>query len=111
MVLGTNSWWGYVDGTLTTVTGTAYYDDPSQGALFVWEPGTTTPSNIGSSRTYPAPTATGPLKIVSEANGILTARSLAGTYEVYDINTDTRHYVTTAGGTTYMFDVASRTFR
>jgi hypothetical protein len=107
LILGTNSWQGYVGGTLTSVTGTAQAADPSQGALFVWEPD----NGVESSRTYPAPTATGPLKIVSEADGVLTIESLAGTYEVYDINTDARHYVTSTGGATYTFDVEARTFK
>lgn len=109
MVLGTNSWKGYIDGTLTTLTGTAYRNNPSQGVLFVWEPGATM-SNIESSRTYLAPTATGPLKIVSQQNDVLTIQSVAGTYEVYDINTDTRKYVTTKGGATYTFDIRGRKF-
>ncbi len=110
LILGTNTWKGYVDGTLTTVTGTAKANNPSQGILFLWEPGTTT-SNIESSRTYTAPTATGPLKIVSEAKGVLTAQSVAGTYEAYDANTNTRHNVTTKGGTTYTFNLRLRMFR
>ncbi len=111
LVLGTNSWWGYVNGTLTTVTGTAYLDKPSQGVLFVWVLATTTASGIGSTQAYPAPTATGPLKIVSESNGVITAVSLAGTYEAYDMNTNTRRDVTTTGSTTYTFDLTSRSFK
>lgn len=111
LMLGTNTWKGYVDGMLTTVTGTAYKDNPSQGVLFVWVLATTTASGLGNTWTYPAPTATGPLKIISEASGVITATSLAGTYEVYDINTDTRHYVATTGGTTYTFDIQSRMFQ
>ncbi len=58
-----------------------------------------------------APTATGPLKIVSEAGGILTLKSVGGTYDAYDADTNTRHEVTTKGGTAYTFDLASRTFK
>ncbi len=58
-----------------------------------------------------APTATGPLKIVSEVNDVLTLQSVGGTYEAYDANTNTRHDVTTKGGTTYTFNLISRTFR
>lgn len=105
-VHGTNSWKGYIDGTLTAVTGTAEYDNPSQGVLFIWEPD----NGIGSTRTYLAPTATGPLKIVSQQNDVLTIQSVAGTYEVYDINIDTRKYVTTKGGATYFFVLPTRKF-
>ncbi|VAW33158.1 hypothetical protein MNBD_CPR01-257, partial [hydrothermal vent metagenome] len=58
-----------------------------------------------------APTATGPLKIVSEANDILVLQSVAGTYEAYDLNTNTLHDVTTKGGTTYKFDLKTRMFK
>lgn len=111
LILGTNTWKGDIDGQLTTVTGTAYLDKPSQGVLFVWVPATTTASGLGSTQDYPAPTATGPLKIVSESNGVITAVSLAGTYEAYDMNTNTLHDVTTTGSTTYTFDLTSRSFK
>jgi len=106
MILGTNTWKGYLDGKLITVTGTAYRDNPIQGALFIWIP----EDGISSSRIYLAPDSTGPLKIVSEEDDILTLESVAGTYEAYDINTDTRHYVTTKGGETYTFDIKQRIF-
>lgn len=105
-VLGTNSWKGYIDGTLTAVTGTAEYDNPSQGVVFVWEPD----NGIGTTRSYPSPAATGPLKIISQQNDVLVLQSVAGTYEVYDINTDIRKYVTTKGGATYTFDIRGRKF-
>ncbi|HET8574885.1 MAG TPA: hypothetical protein VFM02_01785 [Candidatus Paceibacterota bacterium] len=106
LIPGINSWAGYVDGKFMVVTGTAETTDPSQGILFVMNGFNPTGSQVIS-----APIATGPLKIVSEANGTLTVQSVAGTYEVYDANTDTRRDVTTKGGTTYTFNLKSRTFK
>lgn len=103
---GTNSWLGYVDGKLVSVTGTAYLKDPSKGVLFVMQDG----KIVGSQR-YAAPTSSGPLKIVSESNGVLTIQSVAGTYEAYDADTNLRQNVTTKGGTTYTFDTRTRTYK
>lgn len=105
-VLGTNSWKGYIDGKLTAVTGTAEYDNPSQGVVFVWEPD----NGIGTTRSYPSPTATGPLKIISQQNDVLVLQSVAGTYEVSNDDTSTRKSVTTNGGETYTFDIRGRKF-
>lgn len=107
LLVGINTWQGYVDGKLVSITGTAQRDNPSQGVLFVWEPD----NGIGTSRTYLAPTATGPLKIISEENGVLTIQSLAGTYEANDIQTDARSEVKTKGGDTYSFLLEAREFR
>lgn len=106
LIPGTNTWTGYVNGKFVVVTGTAEKADPSQGVLFVMNDFTP----VGAKAIY-APTATGPLKIVSEANGVLTLQSIAGTYEAYNADTNTRHDVTTKGGATYTFDLASRTFK
>ncbi len=105
LILGTNTWTGYVNGKFMVVTGTAQRADPSQGVLFVMNDFTP----VGS-QTIPAPTATGPLKIVSEANGVLLLQSVGGTYEAYDADTNTRHEVTTKGGAMYTFDLRTRTF-
>lgn len=106
LLLGTNTWTGYVNGKFVVVTGTAEKADPSQGVLFVMNDFTP----VGA-QTISAPTATGPLKIVSEANGVLSLESVAGTYEAYDANTNTRSEVSTSGGTMYTFDLSSRTFK
>lgn len=106
LILGTNTWTGYVNGKFVVVTGTAEKADPSQGVLFVMNDFTP----VGA-QAITAPTATGPLKIVSEANGVLTLQSIGGTYEAYDAETNTRHEVTTKGDTTYTFDLASRSFK
>ncbi|HFC11057.1 MAG TPA: hypothetical protein ENJ75_02630 [Candidatus Kaiserbacteria bacterium] len=106
LILGTNSWTGYVGGKFVVVTGTADKVNPLQGVLFIMNDFTP----IGA-KAISAPTATGPLKIVSEANDILVLQSVAGTYEAYDLYTNKRHYVTTKGGTTYKFDLKTRTFK
>ncbi len=106
LILGTNTWTGYVTGKFIVVTGTAEKADPSQGVLFVMNDFTP----VGA-QAISAPTATGPLKIVSEASGVLTLQSVGGTYEAYDADTNTRHEVTTKGGTTYTFDLASQSFK
>jgi len=103
---GTNTWTGYVNGKFVVVTGTAERTDPSRGVLFVMNDFTP----VGA-QAISAPTATGPLKIISEANGVLILQSIAGTYEAYDVNTNTKYNVTTKGNTTYMFDLKLRTFK
>lgn len=54
---------------------------------------------------FPAPTATGPLKIVEEEDGILTLISMAGNYPMRDeAGEQVEKMVTTRGGSTYYFD-------
>lgn len=54
---------------------------------------------------FPSPTATGPLKIVSEKDGILTLISVAGNYPMRDeAGEQLEKMVTTRGGSTYYFD-------
>ncbi len=59
---------------------------------------------------YPAPTATGPLKILAERDGVLALISLPGTYDVYDEASDTHSTVTVPGGSTAVFDTKTHTF-
>jgi hypothetical protein len=101
----TNSWVGYVGANLVRVYATAQDSNPMQGIVFVDAFG------AADSRQYIAtPTATGPVKIISESNGVLTLQSIAGVYEVYREATDTIEYVTAPGGTTYRFSVLTRKF-
>ena len=102
----TSSWRGQINGELITVAGSALSSDPMQGMVFVMKD-----SSVATSKTYPTPTATGPVKIVSESNGVLTLKSIASTYEVYHEDTDTRESVKTPGGATYYFDVKTRVFQ
>ena len=103
----TSSWRGYVNGELITTAGSALIRDPLQGVVFI----ANLEVGISTSKTYPTPRATGPVKIVAESNGVLTLKSVAGTYEVYHKDTNTRESVKVPGGTTYYFDVKTRTFR
>lgn len=106
----TNVWQGYLDknnpDSLIIVAAGGSYPDPMQGMVVVLEK-----SFGGSSKTYPTPTATGPVKIVSETNGVLTLESLAGEFEVYHEDTDTREKIKTPGGKAYYFNVRTKTFQ
>jgi hypothetical protein len=105
-LIATNYWIGRVGGTSVMVVATALQANPTQGVVVVLENGDPT-----SAKTYTSPTATGPLKVVAEKSGSLTLQSVAGTYEVYNMDTDTRTNVTTAGGATHTFDLATKAFR
>jgi hypothetical protein len=102
-----NGWIGYINNTLVQAGGSNVAANPKQGVLFVMEA-----ENISSSKVYPTPTATGPVKIVAENNGILTLKSIAGTNEMYS-ETDARVSggVKTPGGDTYYFNLITRQFR
>jgi hypothetical protein len=103
----TNMWVGYLGDTLISVTGTARNDAPMQGAIFIMENG-----QIVGSQVYLTPTATGPVKVVSEKNGVLTLQSIVGTYEIYRIDDGAViGKVTTPGGSTYSFDLNTLTFK
>lgn len=96
-------WEGHSGGVDTVIVSGAFRADENQGVLVV--------EKVGSSfKNYNSPTATGPLKIISETGGILTLQSQAGTWETYDENTDTRSTVTTKGGVTYRFNTATNTW-
>jgi hypothetical protein len=97
----TNTWLGYMGDTLLSITGTAKRDNPRQGAIFIMEN-----DHVEGSKVYLTPTATGPVKVVSEKNGVLTLQSIAGTYEIAG-----NGKVMTPGGVTYSFDVKTRTFK
>ncbi|MEK7510021.1 MAG: S8 family serine peptidase [Patescibacteria group bacterium] len=105
-----NVWQGYLDenslDSLIIVAAGGSYPAPKQGMVVVLEK-----SFGGPSKTYPTPTATGPVKIVSEMNGVLTLESLAGEFEVYHEDTDMREKVKTLGGSIYHFDIRTRTFQ
>lgn len=60
---------------------------------------------------YPSPEATGPLKIMSEKDGVLTLESQSGSFEKHDIAGEwPAEEVRTPGGKTYFFDTRSFKF-
>ena len=60
---------------------------------------------------YPSPTATGPLKIVSEKDGVLTLVSVAGEYAMHDLAGENPERIVKApGGSTYLFDTNTLQF-
>ncbi len=80
--------------------------NPSRGMLIIFN---------GSPRydTYYTPTATGPIKIIAEKNGVLTLQSTGGTYVIYDDNKSADEYeqVTVSGGKLYYFDLKTEVFK
>jgi len=101
-----NSWTGNVDGKIICVAGSYYNNDPAQGVVFVMQDGI-----VSSGIAYNAPSATGPLDIISANGDVLTLESKAGHY--YRENADGKDVgrVQTQGGTIYKFDVRTRQFR
>jgi|HubBroStandDraft_5_1064220.scaffolds.fasta_scaffold144391_1 hypothetical protein len=99
-----NVWQGDIGTSEYTVEAGASYTNPMQGEVA-----------IGLEPYYPTPTATGPVRIVSESGGILTLESIAGTYEVSTPDNDpgpmTSKQVTTPGGATYHFNIVTRKFQ
>ena len=103
----TNTWLGYLGNTLFSVTGSAQAHNPMQGVIFIMAT-----EHVYEGEIYPTPTATGPVKVVSEKNGVLTLQSIAGTYKIYRVEDGAvTGGVTTPGGATYTFDLATKTFR
>lgn len=106
-LMPTNSWRGYVNGKLIAVTGTGLSDDPMQGSIFVTENG-----HVVGSKTYPTPTATGPVKITGENGGVITLESIAGSFEKKEQGTGiVVETVVTPGSMIYYFDLRTRTFQ
>ena len=101
----TNAWQGYLDDILFLVAAGGSYPDPSQGVVLVLKGGFS-----GEREIYSPPTATGPVKIIAEKDGIFTLESIAGEYEVYHEDTDSREKVTTPGGAIYRFNIRTRVF-
>ena len=101
-----NAWQGYIDGSLFLIVSGGDYNNPQKGEVVVLRGGFS-----GKREVYDAPTETGPLEITSEDNGVLTLKSIAGEYEVYHIDSDTRENIKTPGGAIYLFDIKTRTFQ
>jgi hypothetical protein len=104
-----NVWQGYAGPLFVTIYAGDRYGDPKQGMLIVQMEG-----NADSDfqiDTIPTPTATGPVKVVSEAGGTLTLKSVAGTFKAEHGDDAPPEYVTTPGGATYYFNIAARKFQ
>ncbi|MEK7538565.1 MAG: hypothetical protein AAB552_01860 [Patescibacteria group bacterium] len=117
-VYQTNAWRGYsdeqrLDSLMFVIAGSASGNIP-QGQVIILDKGYGGPASE-----YPTPTATGPVRITAEKDGVLTLESLAGTYDVYESGpageipfSEQKHEkVTAIGGVTYYFDLKTRTFR
>ena len=98
-------WGGMVSSGYMGVRAGAAQKSPQQGAVLVSDATTGVGANI-----YNTPSATGPVEIVSEANGVLVLHSIAVSVDVYDEVADRHTTVATQGGTTYTFDTKTRTF-
>ena len=103
-------WGGLVKGECTGVY--AGYDPANslQGELVVYSH----PDDPSRFEVYPAPRATGPLRIVSEANGSLVLASVRGSFDRdTEANPDgsTFETVEAPGGGTYTFDLRTMRYR
>lgn len=101
------AWRGYANEKLVTIVTGSFYADPGQGIVVVME-GVFDPTQF---KTYKTPSATGPVKIVAESNGILILESITGTFEVYREETNTRENVITPGKSVYHFNTTTRKFQ
>lgn len=91
-----------------TVAAGANYENPMQGEVIVY----TDPGDMGlQSNVISTPTATGPVRIVSEVNGVLTLESLAGKYRPMHNGQLTNEVVETPGGARYHFSVRTNKFQ
>ncbi len=100
------AWRGYVDGKIITVVTGVFNSDPLQGIIAVMN-GTW---NFKPEQ-YLTPTATGPVRITEIKDGVLTLESIAGKYEVFDINTGMRDQILTPGNEVYYFNLKERRFQ
>ena len=100
-----------------TVYAGSHDSNPVQGMLLV-----IVDSADGRDRhvqTYDTPTAAGPVKVISEAGGILTLQSISGSYRIPTPDWDPDRNpsslaprpVTTPGGATYYFNMRTKTFQ
>jgi len=101
-----NSWAGDIEGKGVDVYAGHWPQNPLQGVLLIFE----SASDPGQS--YPTPNATGPVRIISETDGVLVLESIAGAFEMHDAEGNRfPNEVRTLGGTTYLFDISTHTYR
>jgi hypothetical protein len=106
-------WGGMLDGQCEEIWAGSEPRNPLQGELLL-------PNNSQGPEAYnlyPSPTATGPLRIVSESNGVLTVVSVGGTYQKvtdYDATdstgTEPSPLIVAPGGVTYTFNIHTLRF-
>lgn len=109
-----NQWRGksnYMDEEKTMLYGGVYagndISNPHQGQILIYNQ-RHMPGNF-----YSTPTATGPVRIVSEKDGVLTLKSIGGEYKVYNPSLDAEHQekVKVKGGMMYYFNLKTRLFK
>jgi hypothetical protein len=100
-----NYWGGALDGVCTGVF--AGYDptNPLQGQLAVF----TDPNHPEHYEVFPTPTASGPVHIVTETEGVLIVSSLRGKFnrniDFVSATNTVSHTIDAPGGTIYVFDL------
>ena len=108
-----NQWRGksnYIDDERTMLYGGVYAgnhrSNPFQGEILIYN------QQHMPGKYYPTPTATGPVRIISEKNGVLTLQSVGGEYEQsVDHGAAPSIKVIVQGGVTYHFNLKTRLFR
>ncbi len=98
-----NYWGGEINTKQVGVYAGYLSQNPSQGILVVFKSKDDIKGNY-----YNAPTMSGPLRIISESNGILIVESIKGEFERYGVP---QERVQTSGLTTYRFDIKSGIFK
>lgn len=101
-----NFWGGEIDGKAIGVYAGYRPDNPFQGVIVVFAD-----KNDERGKFYSTPKSTGPVRIISEVNGVLTLKSVAGEFEVYDQNTYPSKKVYVPGSAIYSFDVGKQLFQ
>lgn len=101
-----NFWGGEIDGKAIGVYAGYYPENPLQGVLAVFDD-----KNNSKGKFYPTPKLTGPVRIISELNGVLILKSVSGEFEIYDQNTYSSKKVQASASTVYSFDVRKQLFR
>lgn len=81
----------------------AYTSDYSQGVLILL-------TDLSNQTSYPTPTKTGPVKIISAEGDIITLESQAGDWEKFDENTGLREKISTSGGEKYRFNTETQSW-
>lgn len=94
-----NFWGGEIDGKAIGVYAGYRPDNPSQGVIVVFDD-----KNDTQGKFYSTPKSTGPVRIISEVNGVITLKSVAGEFETYDQNTYPSKKVRVPGLSIYYFD-------
>ncbi len=101
-----NFWGGEINGKTIGVYAGYRPENPSQGVVVVFDD-----KDSSKGKFYSAPKSTSPVRIISEANGILTLESVIGEFETYNQDAYPPAKVLVKGITAYSFDIGKQLFK